>query len=100
MANPLFNSLFGGVQHNGDALPQNDAGKPEMPNGSPQMNMQEAMRELRANPAEMIRKGGYKVPDSIASDPKATVMHLIQSGQVGGPMMKMIMPMLSRMGGR
>lgn len=67
---------------------------------APQMTMQDAMNELRANPAEMIRKGGYKVPDEIANNPQATVMHLIRSGQVGNPMMRMIAPMLNRMGVR
>ena len=100
MANPLFNSIFGGggndMSMNPSVLPE--AGKTA--GNAPQMTMQDAMSELRANPAEMIRKGGYKVPDEIVNDPQATVMHLIRSGQVGNPMMRMIAPMLNRMGVR
>ena len=60
---------------------------------------QDAMRQLQGNPAETIRAAGYQVPDDAATDPKKAVMHMIRTGQVGGPMMKMIGPMIARMGG-
>ena len=63
-------------------------------------NMQDAMRQLQANPAQMIKQAGYNVPDEIANNPQAAVMHLIQSGQIGGPMMQRIGPMINRMMGR
>ena len=60
---------------------------------------QDAMRQLQTNPAETIRAAGYQVPDEAANDPKRAVMHMIQTGQIGGPMMKMIGPMIARLGG-
>ena len=64
------------------------------------ITMQQAMSELRSHPADLIKQAGFNVPEEYANDPRATVMHLIQSGQVGGPMMRMITPMLNRLGVR
>ena len=64
------------------------------------MTMQDAMRQLQANPAQMIKQAGYNVPDEIANNPQAAVMHMIQSGQIGGPMMRRIQPMLNMLMGR
>lgn len=83
MANPLFNMLTGGRPM-----------MPQMP------NMQNQMAQLQSNPAQMIKQAGYNVPDEIANNPQATVMHLIQSGQVGGPMLQRIQPMLNMLTGR
>ena len=85
MANPLYNQVMG---------TQTASNQPQM------TNMQDAMTQLRSNPAQMIRQSGYNVPDEIANNPQATVMHLIQSGQVGGPMMQRIQPMLNMLTGR
>ena len=63
------------------------------------VTFEEAMKQLQGNPAEMIRAAGYKVPEEAANDPKKAVMHMIRTGQIGGPMMKMISPMIARMGG-
>lgn len=79
MANPLFNLLTGGQQ---------------------QQTFMDMMSQLRANPAQMIRNAGYNVPDEIIGNPQATVMHLIQSGQVGGAAMQRIQPMLNMLMGR
>ena len=78
MPNPLYNEL----------------------NKNKPITQQDAMRELKAHPAQIIKQAGFNVPDTIAGNPQATVMHLIQSGQVGGPMMQRIQPLLSRMMGR
>ena len=73
----------------------------QAPGTGPQIGFQNAMQELRAHPAQMLKQAGYNVPDNIANDPQASVMHLIQSGQVSGPMMQRIRPMLNMlMGGR
>ena len=87
----LFHTLFG--------QKQGQEGGPCAPaqNNAP-ANWNAMMGQLQANPAEMIRKAGYNVPDEISGNPQATVMHLIQSGQVGGPMMQRIMPLIQRMG--
>ena len=63
-------------------------------------SMQDAMRQLQANPAEMIRQAGYNIPDGIAGNPQAAVMHLIQSGQIRNPMMQRIQPMIRMLTGR
>ena len=63
------------------------------------VSFQEAMQQLQGNPAEMIRAAGYQVPAEAAGDPKKAVMHMIRTGQVGGPMMKMISPMIARLNG-
>lgn len=85
MANPLFNQLAGA----------------STPSPQPQMtNMNEQIAQLKSNPAQMIRNAGYNVPDEIANDPQATVLHLIQSGQIGGPMMQRIQPMLNMLMGK
>lgn len=94
MANPLFNMLMGGNQ----AMPS-AVGNPQQINPS-QMSFQDALQSLQANPAQMIRQAGYNVPDEIANNPQAAAMHLIQSGQVGGPVMQRIQPMLNMLMGR
>lgn len=76
MANPLYQAISGGS------------------------NMGDAMQQLRANPMQMLKNAGYQVPDEIAGDPRAVVMHLIQSGQVGGAVMQRIQPFLNGMMGR
>ena len=82
-------------------------GQPQMPaetDPSAGMNRQTpvdfsaAMGQLKANPAGMLKQAGYSVPGNVGNDPQKMVMHLIQSGQVGGPMMRMIQPMLARLG--
>ena len=77
--NPLFSALMG---------------NPQMP----QMPQQDMMNRLRSNPAEMLKNAGFNVPDGMANDPRATVMHLMQTGQISNPMMQRIMPMLNSMG--
>ena len=99
MANPLFNAIMGGS----GALQKNPGNtSPEQQNGptAPQMTMQDAMKQLQANPAQMIKQAGFNVPEEYANNPQQAVMHMIQSGQVGGPMMQRIRPMLNMMMGR
>lgn len=54
------------------------------------------LRELQSDPIAMGRKAGFDIPDGI-SNPKEIVMHLINSGQVRGPMLQRIMPMVNQM---
>ena len=77
MANPLYNEL----------------------NKNRSVTQQDAMRELKAHPGDVLKRAGFNVPDNLIGNPQATVMHLIQSGQVGGPMMQMIRPLLSKLVG-
>lgn len=60
------------------------------------VNAQDALRELKMNPAQLIKQAGYNVPANIANNPQAAVMHIIQSGQVRSP----VMGMLNRLMGR
>lgn len=103
MANPLFNSIMGGfkppVNNQGNSSPTTPQAHVTPPN-APKMTMMDAMHELQDHPAQLMKQAGFNVPDEIASNPQASVMHLIQSGQVGGPMMQRIQPLLSRMMGR
>ncbi|MBP5248671.1 MAG: hypothetical protein J6Y20_10250 [Lachnospiraceae bacterium] len=63
-------------------------------------NQREQLEQLKNDPVSMAEKAGYKLPDGIANDPKAMVMHLIQTGQVSSPMLQQIAPMLQRINGR
>lgn len=90
--NPLFGMLNGQPQMPTGAAPEETA------NNQPPMNWNAAMGQLKANPAGMLKQAGYSLPGNVGNDPQKMVMHLIQSGQVGGPMMRMIQPMLARMG--
>ena len=103
MANPLFNAIFGGLNGlsgQGVQIPSSASQATSTASFGQQMNMQEAMSQLQSNPAQLIRQKGFNVPDEIINNPQATVMHLIQSGQVGGPMMQRIQPMINMLMGR
>lgn len=103
MANPLFNAIMGGsgaFQQLDKQSIGNHVGNAQNAPQTPQMTPQDAMKELRTHPAETFKQAGFNVPDEIANNPQATVMHLIQSGQVGGPMMQRIRPMMNMLMGR
>ena len=87
-------------------MPQQAPQMPPMPvagqqgQNQPQPDWNALMGQLQANPVGMIRNAGYNVPDELNGNPQAMVMHLMRSGQIGGPMMQKIAPMLNRMGVR
>lgn len=60
------------------------------------VNAQDALRELKSNPAQLIKQAGYNVPANIANNPQAAVMHLLQSGQVSNPMMSMLSRLIGK----
>ena len=98
MANPLFNGLFGG---SANGMNTNQGSMPDMgktAGNAPQMTMQDALREVNEHPAEVFRQAGFNVPQECFGNNQATVIHLLRSGQVGGPMMRMIAPILGRFG--
>lgn len=64
------------------------------------MNMQEALRQLQSNPREFIQRAGVNIPEELMNDPRAMVMHLINTNQVNSPVMQRIMPMIRQMGGK
>lgn len=63
-------------------------------------NMQDLMQQIRNDPRGMAQKAGYQIPENLAGNPQAMVQHLIQTGQVGGPAMQRIMPMIRQLTGR
>jgi hypothetical protein len=104
MANPLFNAIMGRSEPFGNSQSNSSPNAPQTataPSNAQKITMQDAMCELKNHPAQLIKQAGFNVPDEIANNPQASVMHLIQSGQIGGPMMQRIRPMLNMlMGGR
>ena len=46
-----------------------------------QMTPQEAMRQLRANPAAALKQAGLNIPAGL-NNPQAIINHLLQSGQI------------------
>lgn len=60
----------------------------------------EKLSELMNDPRGATEKAGFKIPDEKMGDPKAMVMHLINSGQVSSPVLQRIMPMIRQMGGK
>ena len=62
--------------------------------------MQEQLRQLQSNPKEFIRKTGANIPEELMNDPKAMVMHMINTNQVSNPILQMVQPMIRQMGGR
>ena len=91
--NPLYDALVGTKQ---GQIPTSDT---QMQNNS-NMNWNALMGQLQANPSVMLKQAGYNVPDELNGNPQAMVMHLMQSGQIGGPMMQKIQPFLQKMGVR
>lgn len=67
---------------------------------SQQQTQQNQLQQLKNDPVGMGKQRGYQIPDNLAGNPQAMVMHLIQSGQVGGPALQRIMPMIRQMTGK
>ena len=91
--NPLYDALVAAKQG------QIPASAPQMQN-NPAQDWNASMGQLQANPSNMLKQAGYNVPEELSGNPQAMVMHLMRSGQIGGPMMQKIAPMLQRMGVR
>lgn len=60
----------------------------------------ERLQQIKQDPINMLKQIGYEVPEELASDPKGIVMHLMDSGQIRGPLAQRIMPLIRQMGGR
>ena len=63
-------------------------------------NMELQLQQLRNNPAQFIKQAGWNIPEEIVGDPQKMVLHLIQTGQVGGAAVQRILPMIRQMGVR
>ena len=91
-----FQAIMGNM---GQLAQQMPVQAPQMGNGQ-QPNWNTLMGQLQSDPAGALKTAGYNVPDDLIGNPQATVMHLIQSGQVSSPLMQRIQPLLNRMGVR
>lgn len=65
-----------------------------------QGNIQNQLAQLKQNPGQMLRQAGMNVPEQLMGNPQAIVQHLIQTGQVGGPALQRVMPMIRQMTGK
>lgn len=62
--------------------------------------MQQMMQQLQQDPQGAIRQAGLQIPDEMMGNPQEMVMHLINSGQVNGPVLQRVMPMIRQMTGK
>ena len=62
---------------------------------TPQVNPQQLLRQLRADPAGMLKQRGLNIPAGM-NDPQQILSHLMQTGQVSGPRVQQIMQMMGR----
>jgi hypothetical protein len=53
-----------------------------------QQNPQQALQELRSNPAAVLKHRGLNIPDGM-TDPQQIVNHLLTSGQIAPPRLQM-----------
>ena len=60
-------------------------------------NMELQIQQLKNNPQQFVQQAGWNITQEIMGNPQAMVMHLIQTGQVGGPAMQRILPMIRQM---
>jgi len=58
---------------------------------------QDPLQQVKRDPISMGKAKGYNIPENIANNPQAMVMHLIQTGQVGGPLLQRVLPMIRSM---
>ena len=64
------------------------------------MNQNDMIQQIRNDPVGIGKQKGFQIPEELSGDPKAMVMHLVQSGQVSSPMLQKIMPMIRMMIGK
>lgn len=65
-----------------------------------QPDMAQRMQQLRQNPIQTLKNAGYNVPQNLANNPQGIFQHLLQTGQIGGPALQRIQPMLNMLMGR
>ncbi len=64
------------------------------------MSAQEALQKLQRDPRAALREAGVNVPENMMGNPEAITMHLIQTGQIGGPILQKIMPAIQQLMGK
>ena len=60
-------------------------------------NMELQLQQLRNNPQQFIKQAGWQIPQEMVGNPQQMVMHLINTGQVGGPALQRVLPMIRQM---
>lgn len=63
-------------------------------------NQQMTVQEIQKDPIGFAKQSGFNIPDNLAGNPQGMVMHLIQTGQVGGQRLQQVMPMIQRLMGK
>ena len=58
------------------------------------------LQRIMSDPIGIGKEKGFQIPDNLCNDPQAMVMHLIQTGQVSGPMMQRIAPFIRQLNGK
>lgn len=61
-----------------------------------QVTPQQALQQLRSNPAAVLKQAGLSVPDGMRN-PQQIINHLLQSGQVPQARYQQAMQMMGRM---
>lgn len=56
-------------------------------------NQQQALAQLRANPAATLKQAGLNIPEGM-NDPRQIINHLLQSGQISNPRLQAAQRML------
>jgi len=64
------------------------------------MDYTQQLQQVMKDPQGMAKKAGFEIPEGMDNDPRAIVMHLIQTGQVSSPLMQRIMPMIQKLNGK
>lgn len=65
------------------------------PQMTPQMNFQQTLQQLRADPVKTLKQRGLTIPEGMTS-PQAMVQHLLSSGQVSQNRYMQAMQMMGR----
>lgn len=61
-----------------------------------QITPQEAMQQLRSDPARTLQQAGLTIPAGM-TDPQQIINHLMQSGQISSPRLQMAQRMMGMM---
>lgn len=74
-----------------------DALRGQMPQMNMQQAMQQAVQQIKSNPAATLKQAGYNVPEGM-TDSQQIINYLLQSGQLPQNRLTMAMQMAQRMG--
>ena len=62
-----------------------------------QQTQQQALQEIKSNPAEYLKKMGYNLPAGVdTSNPQSIINGLVQTGQIGNGRVQQLLRMFSR----